>query len=124
MENLDLACAELGSALATIGGVEEKLLIDALSVLEEQGPYAFFLYLKARGGKPGGAISQKCYEFLRTHPTERALLRGDERDALAHVRASLADDLDGLLLARDLLRQALIYACYHSRTRGGLRRGR
>ena len=47
MQNLDLECAKLGRVLAELDGVVEKLLINALSVLEEQGIYACFLYLKA-----------------------------------------------------------------------------
>lgn len=115
MENLDLKCAELGHTLAGLNGVKEKLLTDALSVLEEQGVYAFFLYLKARGGDSGSAISRKCHEFLKGHPATRPLLSGDQNDALDHIRTALVNDLDSLLLARDLLRQALIYARHHAK---------
>lgn len=117
MENLDLACASLGSELAGIQNVEEKLLNNTLSVLEEQGVYAFFLYLKARGGQPGGQIATKCHEFLRKRPATKPLLTGNQNDVLEHIRSGLANDLDGLLLARDLLRQVLIYARYHAKAR-------
>jgi hypothetical protein len=43
------------------------------------------------------------------------LLTDNQKDALDHIRKDLTDDLDGLLLARDLLRQALIYARYHAK---------
>lgn len=117
MENLDLACASLGSELANIGNMEEKLLTNALSVLEEQGVYAFFLYLRARGGEPGSQISKKCHAFLKKHPAANPLLTGGYSNVLQHIREKLVDDLDGLLLARDLLRQALIYARYHAKAR-------
>jgi hypothetical protein len=117
MENLDLACAGLGSELAGIRNVEQKLLNNALSVLEEQGVYAFFLYLRARGSDPGGEISAKCHVFLKERPATKPLLTGNQKDALDHIRKDLADDLDGLLLARDFLRQALIYARYHAKAR-------
>lgn len=115
MENLDLACAGLGSELAGIQNAEEKLLTSTLSVLEEQGVYAFFLYLRARGGQPGGEISKKCHAFLKKHPAANPLLTDGYSDVLQHIREKLVDDLDGLLLARDLLRQALIYARYHAK---------
>jgi len=50
MENLDLACAKLGQDLAELKvdgkPVKEEVFTAALGVLEEQGPYACFLYLK------------------------------------------------------------------------------
>ena len=48
-ENLDLACARTGQAIAEKPSKElEKLVTSALAVLEEQGVYALFLFLKTR----------------------------------------------------------------------------
>lgn len=116
MENLDLKCAQLGQNLAVIPGLEEKHLNDALSVLEEQGLYAFFLFLKARvkaSGKqdqdksPGKEIAEKCQTFL----TEMNLIPNGME--LYRALQALANNLHQLLFARDLLRQALIYARFH-----------
>ena len=110
MENLDLKCAELGSGLAQVDGVKEQTLTDVLSVLEEQGLYAAFLYLKAREGEEGRRVSDRCAAFLR----ELHLLEdGDLWKALQ----KLGEDLDRLLFTRDLLRQALIYGRYHAKAR-------
>lgn len=111
MENLDLRCAELGKDLA--GKADEKLLTDALAVLEEQGVYAFFLYLKARGKEPGSRVSDTCRDFLKKTPREKSIL-GNSQDVFSGLQA-LAADLDGLLLARDLLRQGLVYGRYHAK---------
>jgi hypothetical protein len=120
MENLDLACAALGRRLAEQQGVEEKLLNDALSVLEEQGVYAFFLFLEARGRRPGKSVSGVCADLLRNTPTGSPLLdTGDVWNALQQ----LGEDLDKLLFARDLLRQALVYARYHAKARDAARGG-
>lgn len=108
MENLDVRCAELGSKLATKG--DEKTLTDGLSVLEEQGVYAFFLYLHARGDQ---GVSSCCETFLKKTPASAPLLVGTG-DRFPSLRA-LGEDLDKLLLARDLLRQALIYGRYHAK---------
>jgi len=114
MENLDLKCAEVGKQLAELQGVEETLITDALSVLEEQGVYALFLFLEARGRQPGRAISSACAELLRHTPTGSPLLAtGDTWQALQR----LGEDLDKLLFTRDLLRQALIYGRYHAKAR-------
>lgn len=113
-ENLDLACARTGQAIAEKPSKElEKLVTSALAVLEEQGVYALFLFLKTRGGKAAPTIEQKVREFLKTTPQRAPLLSGDG-DVFALLQ-SMSEDLDKLLLARDLLRQALVYARYHAR---------
>ncbi|MBF6571341.1 MAG: hypothetical protein IVW54_20980 [Candidatus Binataceae bacterium] len=118
MENLDFACARLGKELAD-KGVEEKLLTNALAVLEEQGVYATFLFLNTRGGKK---ISDACAEFLRKTPSASPLLgNGEVFSALQKLAEEDEEDLDRLLFARDLLRQALVYGRYHAKARGGVR---
>jgi hypothetical protein len=114
MENLDLACAELGKKLAEVAS--EKLLTDALAVLEEQGVYAFFLFLKARGKSDGAKVIDECKQFLTAHPQASPLANGSHHDSFAAVQ-DLAKDLDNLLLARDLLRQAFVYGRYHAKAR-------
>ena len=108
--NLDILCAETGRALAGIEKMEERILNAALAVLEEQGPYAMLLYLKARHGETFG----KAEEVFKT------LLKGafqnnkenDQSDVLTMVK-DLAQNLDDLLFARDLMRNTLAYARYH-----------
>lgn len=112
MENLDLKCADLGKQLA--GKADEKLLTDALAVLEEQGVYAFFLFLKARGKAEGSNVSDACRNFLKKTPQAQPLFEATQNDVFASLQ-NLSNDLDGLLLARDLLRQALVYARYHAK---------
>lgn len=110
MHNLDLECAELGRNLAK--DANEKILTASLSVLEEQGVYACFLFLTAGGGNDGTKISEKCAKFLRRVPESAPLLTdGDMFDALK----TLAQDLDKLLFAKDLLRQAFVYGRYHAK---------
>lgn len=116
MENLDLVCAKAGDELASTTGLDEKTLTAALSVLEEQGVYACFLYLNARGGDAGQQISDKLAAFLRDLPKGTPILPGGE---LFLALQSLAGNLNELLFARDLLRQALVYARYHLKARTG-----
>jgi hypothetical protein len=83
--------------------------------------YAFFLYLKARGGGGGSRASDACAEFLRCVPQGVPLLDGG--DMFASLQR-LSQNLDDLLFARDLLRQALVYGRYHVKARGGSTGGR
>jgi hypothetical protein len=118
MENLDLKCAELGRTLAELKvdqkPIEEKVFTNALAVLEEQGPYACFLYLRAREDKAGREITKRATEFLKPLVTTNA--NGEEP---LKFLEGLASDLDELLFARDLLRQAFVYARYHAKARPG-----
>ena len=114
-ENLDIQCAELGRQLAGVSGVEEKIINAALTVLEDQGPYAMFLYLQARHSNVAGAISRQSLDFLKE-------IFANQLDGVNNVLEAvkkLADNLDDLLFARDLLRTALSYARYHLKAKGG-----
>jgi hypothetical protein len=115
MENLDLACAKLGQDLAEPkdnGKSVKEVFTAALGVLDEQGPYACFLYLQAREGKAGEQIIESATERLRGMIGDKT----NAKDPLQFLQ-DLAMNLDQLLFARDLLRQALIYARYHAKAR-------
>ena len=120
--NLDFACAKLGKELADIKGVEENLLTNALAVLEEQGVYAAFLFLNARGKEAGKKVSHASAEFLRKTPSASPLLGdGDVFQGLQKLSEQNDESLDRLLFARDLLRQALVYGRYHAKAQAGAR---
>ncbi|NGO39049.1 hypothetical protein G4L39_06515 [Limisphaera ngatamarikiensis] len=118
MDNLDLKCAEYGRRLAEVKTderqlVDEKVFANALSVLEEQGPYACFLYLQAREGEVGRKITEEATEFLN-----KTLRAGKNDKKPLDFFEDLA--LDDLLFARDLLRQVFVYARYHAKARGSV----
>jgi hypothetical protein len=118
-ENLDLACTRMGKDIAKRpSDTLQKIVTDALAVLEEQGLYALFLFLdkgvNGRGKKElAEGIIQKLHEFLKKTPQRAHLLSGNT-DIFASLQ-EMAKDLDDLLLARDLVRQSLVYARYHAR---------
>jgi len=118
--NLDIQCAETGRQLAKIKDdkgkqIEEKVLNEALSVLEEQGPYAMFLYVRARHDKIAAAFDEACKNLLRSAFKDR--LR-EQADVLGIIKSLAEGSLDDLLFARDLLRTALSYARYHLKAKG------
>jgi hypothetical protein len=110
MENIDIQCADLGRNLADLKELEEKTINALLAILEEQGPYAMFLYLKAREKELFSEFNKQCSDFLKKIFDES---RFNKNGDILNIVKKLADDLDDLLFARDLLRQALIYARYH-----------
>lgn len=113
---VDILCAEVGRKLANLRNMEEKIFNEALAVLEEQGPYAMFLYISARykKGNLAQAFQEHCLSLLREVFGDKIQTDGD---ALVTIK-QLANDLDDLLFARDLLRNALGYARYHLKTKG------
>jgi len=123
IENLDLACAQVGAAIAIAKQSSpeeeiEKLIQGALAVLEGQGVYALFLFLLAKNSSVAKQIIQKLKALLKGTPQQSPLLLSDEEDVLAAIsdaNAGITHDLDKLLLAHDLLRQALTYARYHAK---------
>jgi hypothetical protein len=114
LENLDLVCAKVGKTIAEMPSKElENLVTIALAILEQQGIYVLFLFLKTRGGSGAENVNQKIYEFLKVTPQQAPLL-SDNADVFTSLQ-QMARDLDKLLLARDLVRQTLVYARYHAR---------
>ena len=114
LTNLDIRCAELGQKIASIKEMEEKVINDSLAVLEEQGPYAMFLYLRAQHNKVAGSMEQHSLDLLKEVLADKVARADDILAAIKH----LADDLDSLLFARDLLQTALSYARYHLKAKG------
>ena len=123
--NLDVRCAELGKKLAEMPDMQTKTLHAALSVLEEQGPFALFLYLKSREAKLADSFIDEWVPFVCHHVFQKPIeecdaktLAKNDGDKWLTVMQQLSSDLDDLLFAKDLLRQALIYATYFLKAEG------
>jgi hypothetical protein len=135
--NLDRLCAHFGyemcqSASQPFAGKKsdtENLITKSLGVLQEDGVYAFYLYISSQikdegdkeksASKAARALANKSIEFL-AHEDLSLLPQNcgnDYKRAMESIRkpGGLADNLDNLLLAKRLLEQALIYARYHAK---------
>ncbi|MBI5235803.1 MAG: hypothetical protein HY886_06095 [Deltaproteobacteria bacterium] len=103
MTNLDLLCASAGYEMASAG---DDAITKSLGVLQEDGVYAFFLYCKAKNGYD--KVVEAAVNLLK-------------KDGIClDVGATpgyFNDSLDKLLLAKDLLEQALIYGRYHAKAK-------
>jgi len=104
----------------------ERLSTKALGVLQEQGVYAMMLFLFSRSSDEAQIaplIRTQLFEALRGLPS---LSRGeipqagtDAQTALRFYADEVLNDLDTLLLVRDLYEQTLIYARYGAKAAGG-----
>ncbi|TFE67822.1 hypothetical protein [Methylacidiphilum caldifontis] len=147
MENLDVLCAIYGKKIADdIQNIDERLLHQALSVLQEQGVFAFFLFLEYKEGKKSenkpDKVSQArkiCQEFLQNCPPNQPLLKkrdhnqggtkektkckdfnqllSEKCDDLWKMLKDLNSDLNMLIFAHDLLLRVLTYALYYVRAK-------
>jgi len=122
--HLDPLCAQSGHQIAeqtkdALGtpAEAENHITRSLGVLQENGVYAFFLYQASRKEKGGQELMKQAHALFKTagiQPFETVT------DSLLAVRGDktipgLADNLDELLLAKQLLEQALTYARYHAK---------
>lgn len=119
MTDLDLQCAKVSERIYVgISGLAEDakktaetILTKSLGVLQEDGIYAFFLYLRAKNKPVHNVLEQKIKMIL-------GLLPGDvnvDRPGF-EVAGDICEDLDKLLLAKELLERTLVYARYHCKT--------
>jgi hypothetical protein len=112
MINLDIKCAEWAEIISA--KADDTAITTALSVLEEQGLYAFFLFLES---KKYHDLSRECKTFLQNTPDKSdPFLKNSREDDFKNLR-DLTEKLDRLLWARDLLIQTLIYARYHAKAK-------
>lgn len=96
----------------------ERLATKTLGVLQEQGIYAMLLFLASRSSDEeeiAPKICEQLFALLGELPgleeKEGRPRAGDEcKQALPFYSDHILDDLDTLLLVRDLYEQTLIYA--------------
>lgn len=124
LPNLDSRCAQFSyniiKSIARGGTISKKddknklvnIITKSLGVLQENGLYAFFLYLDYRIDELGAKeIKENSLNLLRH---EDIALLGENDAHLVCVR-QLTENLDYLILALRLLEQMLIYARYHAK---------
>jgi len=119
MQNTDMICAKYGSQIAVeLNKSEESLVNKSLGVLQEDGVYAFFLFLaaqsKGNNSTPAYCIHTNIFDLLKDFfPSIKKHLATQEEDILSIIRDNLAEDLNDLFLSRDIIERTMIYARYH-----------
>jgi len=137
-KNLDQLCARFGYNIAKEVNEAfkkatdtENLITKSLGVLQEDGVYAFFLYLASQIKEKKGDKKDKRSDAARALANQAAKLLKHEwlkliqvhdgedahKKAMEEIRreGGLASRLNDLFLAKRLLEQALIYARYHAK---------
>jgi len=124
MIHADRVCFESGSKIREkLGSTKEsqKVIRDAIAVLQEMGIYAQFLYLSSKHEKG----TQDSYVLLVDHESYllknqellglNIVLDGTVEDFFESVRTSLGDSAPRIYMAKELLERTLTYALYEMR---------
>jgi len=123
--NLDLEAAKASQEIINktadnTSSEVENLITKTLGVLQENGVYACMLYLYSRTSKSDEAVSGftrkkllKMTKLLRKDP-----VTGDNvKDVLEFLTDNICNDLDTLLLTKQLWEQTLTYTRYGAKAR-------
>ena len=120
MTLLDIECAKKASELISHFKEADKdqknklrnILNSSIGVLQENGVYAFFLWLSSRKAKKAESeIAQKIEDSCKSLLSEQKLIPGGADP----LNASLFEELEKLILTKKLIEQTLIYALYHAK---------
>ncbi|MGI9057475.1 MAG: hypothetical protein ACR2H5_02770 [Ktedonobacteraceae bacterium] len=122
MKNLDLIAAQAAQAIISSTRTKkydvnnvENLVTKALGVLQENGVYASMLYLYSRSNAAEKPIAEECRYNLLSITSELGLqapARPNASTALKFLTDRVCNDLDRLLLVKQLWEQTLIYTRY------------
>lgn len=119
--NLDQLAAQYAQKIVTDGKAEiENLITKTLGVLQEQGVYACLLFLFSRTSNEKSLAAKTrphLYALLKELPAFTASEINDS-NALKFYANAVCDDLDTLLLVKELYEQTLIYARYGAKAEG------
>lgn len=113
--NLDQLAAQYAQKIVTDGKADiENLITKTLGVLQEQGVYAMLLFLFSRTSNEKNLAEKTrphLYELLTKLPAFTNSQISDD-NALQFFTDTVCNDLDTLLLVKDLYEQTLIYGRY------------
>jgi hypothetical protein len=121
--NLDRLAAQHAQAIIhrtgdKKAGDADNTITKALGVLQENGVYACFLYLKAKEKGNGDIVVDEMLNLLVGLGFDWGKPAGNNaEDVLKHITEKVTVKLERLLLAKETLEQMLIYARYGAKAR-------
>lgn len=113
--NLDYLCAKHGQNIPKANRDEETMIQKALGVLQEEGLFAFVVFLESKKGSTNkevvGSILGKTAELLN----EVGLTKDANDKNIREMILDITKDIDSMFLAKDLIERMLIYARYRAK---------
>ena len=102
-----------------LAGNVDNTVTKALGVLQENGVYACFLYLKAKEKENGDVVVEEMLNLLAGLSFGWGKpVNNSAEEVLKHITEKVTDNLERLLLAKESLEQMLIYTRYGTKARG------
>lgn len=117
--NKEIVSTKEGERKPTKSDVE-NLITKALGVLQENGVYACMLFLYSRTSNSDKAVSEVTRKELITMTRlsgKEAAPKDDAEDVLKYLTDNICNDLDSLLVTKQLWEQTLTYARYSAKAR-------
>lgn len=122
MKNLDSLCAKTALEIENLCSKKNEndrksflnKITNGLSILQEDGIYAFYLFLKRENIKSD--VWDSCRKMLLDPSLDKIVAypkSSEDEDAII----KMTENLDALLLAKDLMQRMLIYTRYGLRSR-------
>lgn len=136
IDNLDYICAKYGQEIPVpkeelehkdrVKSTNENMVTKALGVLQEDGVYAFVVYLASEGAfKKGGDDNERVANSILSTVFEEllknslGLVKGSYEPKNVYEQfQSLGGNLDNLLFTKELIERTLTYARYHAQALG------
>jgi hypothetical protein len=96
----------------------DNTITKTLGVLQENGVYACFLYLKAKEKENGDIVVEEMLNLLDELGFDWGKPVGNSpKDIFEHIAEKVTANLERLLLVKETLEQMLIYARYGAKAR-------
>jgi len=122
MQNLDYLCMKYGQDIPKTKD-DETLITKALGVLQENGPYALFLYLEKKKKKDSTTdiASNTCKSLLKLigekelKPFMNPPQGNISIKTLTDWLIGVSKDIDKLFLFKKIIEQTLLYARYYAK---------
>lgn len=114
MENLDVLCAKHGLEIAN--KIKDDILINkALGIIQEQGLYAYFLFLESQNDNKANTIRKESWFLLGKIIKNLKDYFWEEDTWPRTLETNVLNNLERLSLSLQMIEQLLIYARYHAR---------
>lgn len=108
--NLDYLCAKYGQDIPK-SKEDENIIQKSLGVLQEDGLFAFILFLESKNNDVNKRIKNKTAQLLH----EVGLINDANDTNMREKILEITKNIDDMFLAKDLIERTLIYARYHAK---------
>jgi len=109
--NLDYICAKYGHDIPTKSKDVETTIQKSLGVLQEDGLFAFILYLESKNSDVNKRVKNETAKLLH----EVGLTYDTNDRNMREKILEITKNIDDMFLAKDLIEKTLVYARYRAK---------